>query len=215
MREAYHGELRRLSSDLQALCQLAADAMARAAQALVGRNLSQAEHVISDDVDIDRAYAGFEQAACSVLALQAPVAGELRTVVSMIQVGEKIMRMGDLARHVAEAARRRHPACAIPEPLIDRFAEMAQIGVFINRKVGLEIDRPSETCIAELELLDDRVDELEAEVLLWLTTEDVDVQTGVDVALLARYFERYADQGVAAARRLQFAATGDWSRAGS
>ncbi|MDT7677377.1 MAG: hypothetical protein QOD82_5279, partial [Pseudonocardiales bacterium] len=56
--------------------------------------------------------------------------------------------------------------------------------------------------------------ELEAEVLLWLTTEDIDVQTGVDVALLARYFERYADQGVAAARRLQFAATGDWSRAG-
>jgi hypothetical protein len=39
MREAYHGELRRLSSDLQALSQLAADAMARAAQALVGRNL--------------------------------------------------------------------------------------------------------------------------------------------------------------------------------
>ncbi|MDT7594081.1 MAG: phosphate transport system protein, partial [Pseudonocardiales bacterium] len=94
MREAYHGELQRLSSDLQALSQLAADAMARAAQALVGRNLSQAEHVITDDVDIDRAYAGFEQAACSVLALQAPVAGELRTVVSMIQVGEKIMRMG-------------------------------------------------------------------------------------------------------------------------
>ncbi|MDT7686217.1 MAG: hypothetical protein QOG57_6527, partial [Pseudonocardiales bacterium] len=42
----------------------------------------------------------------------------------------------------------------------------------------------------------------------------IDVQTGVDVALLARYFERYSDQGVAAARRLQFAATGDWSRAG-
>jgi phosphate transport system protein len=205
MREAYHGELLRLSSDLQALSRLAADAMARAAQSLVGRDLSQAEHVITDDVDIDQAYARFEQAACSVLALQAPVAGELRAVVSMIQVGEKIMRMGDLARHVAEAARRRHPASAIPEPLVDRFAEMAQIGVFISRKVALEIDRPSGTCIAELE----------AEVLLWLTTEDIDVQTGVDVALLARYFERYADQGVAAARRLQFAATGDWSRAGN
>jgi phosphate transport system protein len=212
MRDAYHGELLRLSSELHALCQLAEDAMARAAHALVCKDLLQAEHVITSDVDIDRAYAQFERAACSVLALQAPVASELRSIVSMIQVGENLMRMGDLACHIAESARRRHPESAVPAPLVDRCAEMGQIGVCIAGKVGLEIERPDGTSIAELEKLDDRVDELEAEILAWVGTEAVDVRTGVDVALLARFFERYADQGVAAARRLQFAATGERSR---
>jgi phosphate transport system protein len=194
------------------LCELSARAMERATQALLGRDLTQAEHVISDDVEIDWAYAGFEEAACAVLALQAPVASELRAVVSMMQVGEKIMRMGDLARHVAEAARRRHPRSAVPAPLLDQFAEMSQLGIMIGSRVGHAVASRSTADIGELERLDDRVDALEVEVLSWVNTEQADVQAGVDVALLARYFERYADQGVAAARRLQFAVTGDHAR---
>jgi phosphate transport system protein len=56
--------------------------------------------------------------------------------------------MGDLAKHIARTARRRHPASAIPEPLVELFAEMGRIGVDIDRQVGLKIERPSEGCIA-------------------------------------------------------------------
>jgi phosphate transport system protein len=214
MREAYHGELRRLSAELQALCGLAVDAMRRATEALLGQDLTRAEQVIADDAEIDRAYREFDRAACSVLALEAPVAGELRAVISMIQVGEKAMRMGDLARHVAEVARRRHPERAVPSPLTAQFAEMGALCVSISHRIELAIAAPLQLRIDELERLDDRIDRLEAEALAWASNEDLggDVRSGVDVALLARYFERYADQGVGAGRKLRFAATGDRSR---
>jgi phosphate transport system protein len=215
VREAYHAELRRLSSELQVLCGRTATAMERATQALLCSGLAQAEQVIVDDVESDRLHARFERAACSVIARQAPVAGELRAVVGMIQVAEKVVRMGDLARHVAEAARRRHPYPAVPEPLTGRVAEMGALGVSIGRRVEVAVAAPGRVCLGELEQLDDSVDRLEAEVLAWVAGADTNscVRTGVEVALLGRYFERYADQGVAAARRLNFMATGERSRA--
>jgi phosphate transport system protein len=203
---ACHSELARLRVDLGLMSGLATDAMARATQALMDRHLTLAEQVITDDSEIDEAHAGFERTACGVLALYAPIAGELRAVIGMIQVGERIQRMGDLARHIAEATRRRHPVSAVPAALEDCFAEMGRLGVAIGREVGAAIACPGSAEIERLELLDDRVDHLESTVLTWVSTRQHDVRAGVDVALLARFFERYADQGVSAARRLEYVA---------
>jgi len=206
---ACHGELTRLSVELGLMCELATKAMASATQALMGRHLTLAEQVITDDSDIDDAHARFERTACGVLALYAPIAGELRAVIAMIQIGERIQRMGDLARHIAEAARRRHPVSAVPTALEDCFAEMGLLGVTIGEQVGAAIARPATAEIERLERLDDRVDQLEATVLTWVSTEQDDVRAGVDVALLARFFERYADQGVSAAHKLRYLAGAD------
>lgn len=203
---ACHGQLSRLSAELGLLCDLSTTAMASATQALMGRHLTLAEQVITDDSDIDDAHARFERTACEVLAQYAPIAGELRAVIGMIQIGERIQRMGDLARHIAEAARRRHPVSAVPAALEDCFAEMGELGVAIGRQVRAAIAHPGTAEIESLELLDDRIDQLEATVLTWVSTEQDDVRAGVDVALLARFFERYADQGVSAARRLRYIA---------
>jgi phosphate transport system protein len=203
---AYHGELSRLSADLGLMCELATAAMASATHALMGQHLTLAEQVITDDSDIDDAHARFERTACGVLALYAPIAGELRAVIGMIQIGERIQRMGDLARHIAEAARRRHPVSAVPAALEECFAEMGELGVAIGRQVSAAIAHPGTAEIERLELLDDRIDQLEATILNWVSTQQDDVRAGVDVALLARFFERYADQGVSAARRLQYIA---------
>lgn len=188
------------------MCELVTTAMACATQALMSRHLTLAEQVITDDSDIDDAHASFERTACGVLALYAPIAGELRAVIGMIQIGERIQRMGDLARHIAEAARRRHPMSAVPAALDECFAEMGRLGVAIGHQVSSAIADPGTAQIERLELLDDRVDQLEATVLTWVSTQQDDVRAGVDVALLARFFERYADQGVSAARRLQYIA---------
>lgn len=188
---------------------MATTAMLRATQALVGRHLALAEQVITDDADIDYAHARVERTACGVLTLYAPIAGELRAVIGMIQIGERIQRMGDLARHIAEAVRRRHPHSAVPVALEDRFAEMGRLGVAIGRQVSEAITHPGTAEIEELERLDDKIDQLESSVLTWVSTRQDDVRAGVDVALLARFFERYADQGVSAARRLLYIAGGE------
>lgn len=211
---ACHGELSHLSSELGLLCELVTTAMASATRALTGRHLTLAEQVITEDAAIDDAHARFEETACSVLARYAPIAGELRAVIGMIQIGERLQRMGDLARHIAEAVRRRHPECAVPPALEECFTEMGELGVTIGRQVSAAIAQsgPAQIDAAgidRLELIDDRIDQLESTVLTWVSTRQTDIRAGVDVALLARFFERYADQGVSAARRLRYIAGAD------
>jgi phosphate transport system protein len=102
MRRAYHEDLQRLVEQLQLISEL------------LGRDLRLAEQVISGDEDVERTCADFDKSACTVLALQAPVAGELRSVIAMLQVADNVRRMAGLARHIAEAARRRYPESAVP-----------------------------------------------------------------------------------------------------
>src|SRR5436190_21904651 len=127
MREAYHVELDQLADHLAAMSVQVADAMERATRALLEVDLSLAEQVISDDTKVDDARAECEEQAYALLALQAPVATDLRTVLAAIHAAESLERMGDLALHVAKAARRRHPEPVLPEPVRGYFAEMGRL----------------------------------------------------------------------------------------
>ena len=88
--------------------------MERATQALLQADLTLAEQVISDHEQISASSARAEEAAFVLLALQAPVAGDLRAIVSSIQIVADVDRMGALALHVAKIARRRHPSMRCP-----------------------------------------------------------------------------------------------------
>ena len=173
-------------------------------------DLALAEQVISDDEELDAAAARCAEHAFVLLALQAPVARDLRLVISAIQAAEKIERMGDLARHVAELTRRRHPARAVPDELAGRFGEMARLAVASARRVQDIIAGPMEEHFTERDRADDRIDELHREILNAVTggAWGCSVRDGVDVVLLARFVERFADQAVSITRRLDYIVTG-------
>jgi len=210
MRAVFHGELEQLGVELATMCGLAAEAMEKATRALLRCDLVLAEQVISDDEELDIARASCADHAFVLLSLHAPVARDLRVVVTSIQVAEKIERMGDLARHVAELARRRHPACAVPAALNGQFVEMGRLAVAAARRVQDIIAAPMEEHFTEQDRADDRIDELHREILT--TVQSVaagcSVRDGVDVALLARFVERFADQAVSVTRRLDYIVTG-------
>ena len=109
MRDAYQEQLDELADGLADMCELVADALAKATRALLENDLQLAEEVITEDIRIDDVRDSAEAKAFALLALQAPVATDLRIVVSAIHGAGDIERMGDLALHVAQAARRRHP----------------------------------------------------------------------------------------------------------
>ena len=111
------------------MCGLAGVAMERATQALLQADLVLAEQVITDHEQIVALSARAEEAAFVLLALQAPVAGDLRAIVSSIQIVADVDRMGALALHVAKIARRRHPQHALPEEVNGYFAEMGRVAV--------------------------------------------------------------------------------------
>ncbi|NKQ52868.1 phosphate signaling complex protein PhoU [Amycolatopsis sp. K13G38] len=210
MRTAFHDRLDKLTCQLAAMCGMVAVAMEKATRALLEADLGLAEEVIKADTEIDALRLHSEEAAYALLALQAPVAGDLRSIVTHIHVSEKVERMGDLARHVAEQARRRYPEPAIPAQTRDRFAEMGRLAVVAARQVQQLIATPGRTGYAELNEADDLIDALEQNLLASLSRQDWQhgVRAGIDVALLARFYERFADQAVSVARRLDYAATG-------
>ena len=117
MRTAYHQQLSGLCTQLGEMCGLAAGAMEHASSALLDVDLSLSEQVIADHEHIAVLSRRTEETALKLLALQQPVAGDLRTIVGSIYICADIDRMGALADAVrlcpALHARREHlPAAA-------------------------------------------------------------------------------------------------------
>ena len=210
MRTAYHEQLDDLTSQLGEMCGLAGVAMERATQALLQADLPLAEQVITDHEQIAAMSARAEESAFVLLALQAPVAGDLRAIVSSIQIVADVDRMGALALHVAKIARRRHPQHALPEEVNGYFAEMGRVAVELgNSAQEVLVTRDPEKA-ARIQEEDDAMDDLHRHLFTVLMDRDWKhgVAAAVDVTLLGRFYERFADHAVEVARRIIFQVTG-------
>jgi phosphate transport system protein len=210
MRDVYQEQLDELADGLAGMCDEVAAAMQKATRSLLESDLHLAEEVISEDVRVDDLRAAAEEKAFALLALQAPVATDLRTVVSAIHGAGDIERMGDLALHVAQAARRRHPQPVLPEEVAPYFAEMGRVGVELARKAAQVIRTRDLAQAAQLESDDDAMDDLHRHMFTVLMDRNWSHGVGpaVDITLLARFYERYADHAVAVARRIVYVVTG-------
>ncbi|MGB3011560.1 MAG: phosphate signaling complex protein PhoU [Mycobacterium sp.] len=210
MRTAYHEQLDALTNQLAEMCRMAGIAMERATQALLQADLALAEQVIGDHENIIAASARAEEAAFVLLALQAPVAGDLRAIVGSIQIVADVERMGALALHVAKIARRRHPRHALPEEVNGYFAEMGRIAVDLGnsaREVLISRDPDQARLIREE---DDAMDDLHRHLFSVMMDREWKhgVAAAVDVTLLGRFYERFADHAVEISRRVIFQVTG-------
>ena len=210
MRIAYHEQLDALTRQLAEMCRMAGIAMERATQALLQADLALAEQVIGDHENIIAASARAEEAAFVLLALQAPVAGDLRSIVGSIQIVADVERMGALALHVAKIARRRHPQHTLPEEVNGYFAEMGRIAVDLGasaREVLLSRDPDQARLIREE---DDAMDDLHRHLFSVMMDREWKhgVAAAVDVTLLGRFYERFADHAVEISRRVIFQVTG-------
>jgi phosphate transport system protein len=210
MRDVYQEQLDKLADALACMCTQVADAMEKATRSLLEVDLQLAEEVISEDLHIDEVRASAEEKAFALLALQAPVATDLRIVVSAIHAAGDLERMGDLALHVAQAARRRHPQPVLPDEVAPYFAEMGRVAVALALKSGDVIRTRDLARAGELESDDDAMDDLHRHMFTVLMDRDWrhGIGPAVDITLLARFYERYADHAVALARRTVYVVTG-------
>jgi phosphate transport system protein len=210
MREAYHVELGQLADELANMCSMSATAMELATRALLETDLGLAEQVIGDDAKIDDARSACEEHAYALLALQAPVATDLRTVLAAIHAAESLERMGDLALHVAKAARRRHPAPVLPAQVAPYFTEMGRVAVELARDAEQVILNKDIDQARSLEEADDEMDDLHRHLFSVIMDKEWPhgVAAAVDVTLLGRFYERFADHAVSVAKRVVFVVTG-------
>ena len=213
MRTQYHEQLDSLTDQLGAMCELAGTAMERATQALLQADLVLAEQVITDHDQMTALSSKAEESAFVLLALQAPVAGDLRSVVGSIQIVADVDRMGALALHVAKIARRRHPQHALPEEVNGYFAEMGRVAVELGHAAREVLVTRDPEKAARIQEEDDAMDDLHRHLFTVLMDREwkYGVTSAVDVTLLSRFYERFADHAVEVARRVIFQVTGRFS----
>lgn len=193
------------------MCGSAGQAMETATQALLQADLVLAEQVITDHEVILQQARKTEEQALTVLALQAPVAGDLRAVVSALKNIADVDRMAALALHVAKITRRRHPQNVLPEEVNGYFTEMGRIAVDMGSNVKQVVLTSDIHRAEQLADDDDDMDNLHRHLFSVLMDREWKhgVAAAVDITLLGRYYERFADHAVEVGRRIIFSATGE------
>ena len=210
MRDNYRESLENVVTELVELTDLVQVAVRDATKALLDADLATAEKVISADSEIDARHDALEAQCFSLLARQAPVAGELRTVVAALRMIADLARMGDLAAHVAKIARLRYPEHAVPEPLVANFTLMARVAEEMVVTAGRSLNERNAHDAGKLADSDEEMDELRRSQFRVILGDSWShsVEAAVDVALLGRYYERIADHAVIMAARVIYVITG-------
>ncbi|MEU8975513.1 phosphate signaling complex protein PhoU [Streptomyces monashensis] len=211
MREAYHEELASISDGLVEMANMVSSAMGMATTALLDADLQLAESVISGTARVDDLQHNLEDRAIAVLARQQPVARDLRVVVTSLRMSADLERCGVLAQHVAKLARMRFPEKAVPRDLRRTILEMGQLAQRLMAQAAEVLITHDVNAALQLETDDDRMDELHRTIFQHLMDEQWHhgVATAVDVTLVGRYYERFADHAVAVAQRLVYLVTGE------
>lgn len=204
MRATFHAELDELMAELARMIRLAGQMITNASIALHQTDLALAGVVIADSDQMNGMLEDINRRCVTLLALQAPVAGDLRVVVAALRAVGHVQRMGRLARHVAIVARLKHPNPMISAKVRPVLARMSLLASQFAEDAATTIkqqDHPLSGC--RLALADDEMDALLRHLFAILSAKDWahGVEQAVDTALVGRYCVGFAHHAVAIARQ--------------
>ncbi len=211
MREDYQLQIESINADLVSMTGLVGKAISKATDSLLNDDLQLAEQVISGDEIINSINSSLEERSLQIVALQAPVARDLRILMSAIRMGSSLERMGDLASHIAKQVRLRYPNPSIPAELRETFAQMGNAATKIVDETGLVIKSRDASLADKIAIYDDELDRLHRELFSVVLSDDWkhSVEAAIDVTLLSRFYERFGDHAVTVARRVVHIVTGE------
>lgn len=216
MRTDFHRRLESMTAELGEMCELAGQAIECATHALLNVDMAAADSVATDVDNISRRNTRVERETLVLLARQAPVARDLRAVVTSLHIAADIDRMGGLAAHVARTARRRYPSPAVPGEMNDRFAEMGTTAAELADGATSIITSGDPVQATTIRCRDEAMNALNRELFAAVMRSGWShgVEAAIDVILLGRFYERFADHAVEIARRVIFRTDGarpEWS----
>lgn len=212
MRKLFQDDLHNLGDQLSDIAALVTEAMEKAYRSFETADVQLAEEVIAADARIDSKQNDLDEKAIELLALQGPVASDLRLVVGALRMSTSLERMGDLARHIAQLTRLRYPDPVAPTPLVTVYRNMAAKDVEIARKLVELMDTRELGLVSEIFALNEQINELHAGIFTTIAKPEWDASPAstADATLASRFFERFGDHGVSVARKVQYLVTGEW-----
>jgi phosphate transport system protein len=211
MRDVFHDEMDEIGSGVAEMIRLVGVAIDQATGALLDGDLARAERVIEADSLVDSLRIDLEDRSFQIIARQQPVATDLRTLITTLHLVADLERMGDLALHVAKIARLRFPELAVPEESRDVIAQMGAVAQSLVHKVADVVEGRDVQLAQAIEAEDDSMDALRRKLFTLVLSPrwSHGTEAAIDMTLLGRYYERYADHAVAVARRTIFIVTGE------
>jgi phosphate transport system protein len=207
LRQGFHEDLNLIRKQVSTIGAYIVELIPRVTDIMLSNDLEGAERVIRADQDIDSRVIETEELILKVLALQSPVAGDLREVTSALKVIADMERSADLACNICKAARRIHGYDMDPKlrGLIQKLGDQATkeyrkaVDSYINRDVMES---------AALGDIDELLDNLQRQFLQQIieshASQAIDLQVAVQLTLVARFYERLGDHAVNLANRVRF-----------
>jgi len=214
VRKSFHGDLELLRSQVVRLGASVTDAIPRATAILLSGDLEGADYMVQADDEVDTRTAEIEEHCFQILALQAPVAGDLREIIAVMKMAAEIERSGDLAVNICRAARRiyGHEIDPVLRGLIPKLSGQAQ------QLFAATMDAFEQRDFAKASAIDDMdsyLDGLHRQFIQAIfechAREKIDLQVAVQLAVVARFYERIGDHAVNVSERTRFMVNG-WTR---
>lgn len=211
MRKTFHRKLDEVSNDLSRMAAMTSEMLSRSTDALLDSDMVMAQAIIDYDDEIDDISLGIEEKCFSMLALQAPMAADLRTIAATMRMNTDLERSADLAVNIAKGARRIY-GHEIPSRLRGIIGSMSEEALrMLQLAVDAYVDRNGPLGAA-LDDIDNRLDQLQAEFVEEMVQAHAEgllsLQPAVQLALIARYYERIGDHTVNMGERVAFMASG-------
>ena len=207
LRVAYHRDLEEIEEKVVALFALVAEGVAAATEALLSDDRKAAAALAKSEELIERLYHDVEELVQHQFALQSPMAGDLRFLLSVLRIVPELERSGDLAEHIARKASRGLTSELSPR-VRGLIEQMGSVGVDMWRKAADAFTDRNAAMADELEDQDDELDELHVSLIAELVGGGLPVPVGLELALIARFYERLGDHAVNVTKRVRFLATG-------
>jgi phosphate transport system protein len=211
LRPGFHHDLEEIRQVVAHLSATVTELIPRVTEILLTQDLEGAEYVILGDDEIDARSIDIEERCLSLLALQAPVASDLRQVMSALRLAPEIERSADLCVNICKAARRIYGHGLDPKlrGLIQKMGEQAQM--LFKETTEAYIDNDGVRAAA-LDDMDSYLDDLQREFVQQIFEShadgNIDLQVAVQLAIIARFYERIGDHAVNVAEKVRFIATG-------
>lgn len=210
-REDFEKNLKGVEDDVVQLSNMVEKALFKSIEALKERDISASQKVVDDDDVIDEKQQAIEDRCIDLIALEAPMAGDLRVLIAAMMVANELERMGDYAEGIAKISLSMGNLPPL-KPLID-IPRMADKSVdMLRRSTQAFVNRDVESATAVI-LDDDEVDDIYEQVyrelLTYMTADSSTVQRATYLLWVAHDLERVADRTTNIAERVIYLVTGE------
>ncbi len=210
-RELYLRELEALKTDVIRMAAMAGGAIREAVEALRDRDVARAERVIADDDKIDAMHLGLENRCMRLLALQQPMASDLRTIAAVFAITIDLERMADHAEGISKAARR-----LADQPLLKPLMDIPRMEELVQQMLRDSMDaflRQDASLAESMAKKDDEIDALRSQVfrelLTYMLSDPRTTPRALELLLVAQHLERAADHVTNIGERVIYMVTGE------